>query len=301
MSRKTAKHNLTTAFQKRRDQAVTKLKDSHHDAISYLARTEVPVDKIGISTMRMLSAGALSSTLLFAPIALPELAAPRTVEAQNDTTPTPVPGLSQKALVQELSNVLPNEYRPLTSEESITISRLLKQTYGIKATFELQGNSLNLQFGRMGYEQHLLRYPGDSINQHDEEIIAGMAPLTGAWSYFAPSKEAMTQKDIEREKYYWAVQTYLSPGWQENMYYLKDWYKYRKMIAVNVKTGDAVVGVIGDAGPAVWTGKHFGGSPEAMSELHLSSGMRNGEVILFFVDDPNDTIPLGKIESIVEK
>ena len=295
MTKRSAHKNVKKAFAKRRDQAITKIKDTHHDAITYLLKAQVPVKQIGTSTLRMLSAGAVSSALLFAPVTFPELSSVKPVEAQNVPLPEPPPRLSPKLLSAELTKIVPSTYRVLTREESETISRLIKQTYGINAVAEYEGNRLNLQYGKMGYEQHLLRYPGDTISQHDWEQIAGLAPKTGAWSYFAPSKNQLSEKAELREKYYWAVQTYLAPGWDQSIYYLKDWFKYRKMIAVNVKTGDSVVGVVADAGPAVWTGKSFGGSPEAMKALNLSTVMRNGDVILFFVDDPLDKIPLGPV------
>ena len=67
------------------------------------------------------------------------------------------------------------------------------------------------------------------------------------------------------------------------------------MLVVNSKTGQAVVTDIADAGPAAWTGKHLGGSPEVMTYLGLHRGSRKGAVVYFFIDDSNDTIPLGPV------
>jgi hypothetical protein len=64
------------------------------------------------------------------------------------------------------------------------------------------------------------------------------------------------------------------------------------MVAVNPKTGAVVVGVLEDAGPAVSTGRKFGGSPEVMEELGFSRG--GSYVYMFFVDDPSDQVPLGR-------
>ena len=52
---------------------------------------------------------------------------------------------------------------------------------------------------------------------------------------------------------------------------------------------------VGDAGPAEWTGKQFGGSPEVMKELNLHQGPRKGLVLMLFVDDQNNEVPLGPI------
>ena len=69
------------------------------------------------------------------------------------------------------------------------------------------------------------------------------------------------------------------------------------MIAINPQNGKAVVGVIADAGPAKFTGKHFGGSPEVMTHLELIYGKKKGKVILYFVDDPENKIPLGPVQN----
>jgi hypothetical protein len=122
-----------------------------------------------------------------------------------------------------------------------------------------------------------------------------MAPGRGAWGYFVSSKADMIQKDIEREKYYIAVQTFLSEGWSEDVRGYYDFFKYRKMIVVNPENGKAVIAVIGDAGPAEWTGKHLGGSPEVMEYLERQDGAAKGPVLFFFTNDPNDSLRLGPI------
>ena len=67
------------------------------------------------------------------------------------------------------------------------------------------------------------------------------------------------------------------------------------MIVVNPENGTACVGVVGDTGSAKWTGKQFGGSPELMKALDLHLGPRKGKVVLLFVDDPDNNVPLGPI------
>ena len=43
--------------------------------------------------------------------------------------------------------------------------------------------------------------------------------------------------------------------------------------------------------------KHLGGSPEVMQELGLAGGPRKGAVLYFFIDDPEDKIPLGPFKT----
>ena len=156
----------------------------------------------------------------------------------------------------------------------------------------------------MGAEQHLYRYPGDSLAEHakteDDKAMflpSGIAPGLGAWGYFASSKTQFTSQDEQRERYYIAAQTFLFPGFYSDRGF-KDWLKFRKVLVYNPSNGKAVVAVIGDAGPATWTGKSSGGSPEVMHHLGLGGGPRKGEVILLFLDDPADKIPLGPIDTM---
>lgn len=205
-------------------------------------------------------------------------------------------------LIYDLKSVLPDEVRPLTQEEEKGVSQVLTRDFGFNVVPELEGKRLNTSYGLIGQEQHLARYPGDTMLSHFEDSESadrywkyGMAPGLGAWRYFADSKESMTQKDIDREKYYIAVQTFLAPGFSENVREYVQFFKYRKMLVVNPQNGKAMVVVIGDAGPAKWTGKHLGGSPEVMQYLERYDGSQRGPVLYFFIDDPDDKIPLGPI------
>jgi hypothetical protein len=86
------------------------------------------------------------------------------------------------------------------------------------------------------------------------------------------------------------------PDWQTRLNYLRDWYKYRKVLVINPANGTTVVADVADSGPADFTGKQFGGSPEVMAHLGLNTGPQKGAVVLFFVNDPNNEIPLGPVE-----
>ncbi len=205
-------------------------------------------------------------------------------------------------LVYDLKNILPQDVGPLTSVQEQNVSEVLTRTYGMKVSPELNGIRLNTSYGYIGQEQHLKRFPGDSMTGHfespelaDSYWSYGMAPGLGAWGYFANSQNALSQTDIDREKYYIAVQTFLAPGFEGNVKKYVDFFKYRKMLVVNPQNGKAVVADIADAGPAPWTGKQLGGSPEVMRYLERVDGRQKGPVLYFFIDDPSDTIPLGPV------
>ena len=206
-------------------------------------------------------------------------------------------------LAQSLSDKMPKEVRSLDPVEEKEIVDILSRNFGFKVEAEIDSIRLNRNYGYIGGEQHLYRYPGDNLHAHADSTSdwaryggAGIAPGLGAWGYFASSQEDFTDADKQRERYYLAIQTFLVPGYVENVGKYRDFFKFRKMLVVNPKTGQAVVAVIGDAGPAEWTGKHLGGSPEVMDILGLATGPRKGPVLYFFIDDPKNEVPLGPVK-----
>lgn len=213
------------------------------------------------------------------------------------------PQLDKKVfLVSDLAKILPDTVRPLEEPEEQKVSDILSRTFGFKVSPEIEGKRLNRSYGLIGAEQHLSRFPGDTLSTHfdteDERKSywqSGMAPGLGAWRHFANSADSLTKLDTDREKYYIAVQTFLSKDFNTRFAEYRDFYKYRKMLVVNPNNGKAIIADIADAGPAEWTGKHLGGSPEVMHYLERFDGRQRGPVLYFFISDPDDKIPLGPI------
>ncbi len=245
--------------------------------------------------------GSLGSLVMLThPVTVAVAAQP--MVAQHQEAPIEKPAYTKEQLVHDLSYLLPESVQPLTETQEKVVTATLTRHFNLPVTPVLQGKRLNRSYGLIGAEQHLMRYPGDMMGSHfatPQEANAfyssGMAPGRGAWGYFASSQAAMTEKDVQREKYYIAVQTFLSPGFNENVKDHYEFFKYRKMLVVNPENGKALIADIGDAGPAAWTGKHLGGSPEVMQYLERQDGAAKGPVLYFFIDDPDDTIPLGPI------
>lgn len=244
--------------------------------------------------------GSVGSLMLLAgPGALSLPAPPLPLEAKNISQ-----AFDRKTfLVADLAKILPEAMRELTPEEEQRVLEILLRDFKLRLAAQLEGKRLNRSYGFIGAEQHLARYPGDTMASHfdtSEEAqvywSSGMAPGLGAWGHFAPSYSQFTDKDKQREKYYIAVQTFLSKDFNSRFLEYRDFYKYRKMLVVNPDNGKAMVTVIGDAGPASWTGKHLGGSPEVMKHLERFDGKRKGGVLYFFIDDPEDKVPLGPID-----
>ena len=249
--------------------------------------------------LRQIALGSLGGLLLLSP-PKPQTPPPELFVSRDDI----LKGYDKNVLLAEqLQTKIPGDVRPLDRNEEEEITGILSKNFGFKVRAEISGIRLNRNYGLIGGEQHLYRYPGDNLYAHADTSMdfakysdAGVAPGLGAWGYFAPSKEEFKEIDKLRERYYLAVQTFLAPGFAENFPKYRDFFKFRKMMVVNPKTGQAVVAVIGDAGPAEWSGKHLGGSPEVMDYLGLAGGPRKGEVLYFFIDDPKDEVPLGPVK-----
>jgi hypothetical protein len=289
---------IKRSLQKRQLRLQKDFEKKHLKTFKWLAKHNIALPDIYSKTTRLLTTGSLAGTLLLSGniqqagvLPLPQ-AQIRGLKAQLTNEEL------QKLLVEELTPLLPSDIGKLDPETQKKISQILEKYYGFPVKFKYEGNELNYHYGWTGYEQHLYRYPGDSLEQHDAELQAGIAPGLGAWGYFSETKDTMTEIDYLREKFYVAVQTLYLPEWQTDWERIYDWYKYRKVIMVNPKNGKACVAVVGDAGPADWTGKQFGGSPEVMKHLELHDDYQKGLVLLAFVDDPENKVNLGPIRGL---
>jgi len=281
--------DLSSRWRARHEDLQKRLWSKHRESLEWLS-----------NNYRQLVSGSLGGLMLLAGQVSNFIPSLHAANAQTSITQ----GIDKETfLISDLAKILPKDVVPLGSEEEQKISDILSRTYGIKVTPELDGKRLDRSYGIIGAEQHLVRFPGDNLSSHfdseeDKKLYwqQGMAPGLGAWSYFAPSEEALTQKDKDREKYYIAVQTFLSKDFNSKFAEYRNFYKYRKMLVVNPNNGLAIVVDIADAGPAEWTGKHLGGSPEVMHYLERFDGKQKGSVLYFFIDDPDDKIKLGPVE-----
>lgn len=273
----------------------------------FFQRKGLDLGRIREHSARILGAGAITGALILNPPspikALPpphelieklkgkeKLMGPDFFKAQEELE-------SQQVLIRALDSILPKNPRPLLREEEKFLEQIFQKILGIPARATLEGEHLNTTYGFIGIEQHLRRYLGDRLKDHGEEVLlkAGMAPVLGAWGYFAPSKDALTPELENIERWYASVPTLYLPDWKTRTRYLREWYKYRKVLIVNVDNAKAVVAAIADSGPAAWTGKHFGGSQEVMQYLG-GQKYKKGRVIVFFVDDPENRVKLGPVD-----
>lgn len=291
--------SLTEKIKNRHAEAKEKFQQRYPQVQRFFKDKGIDLGRIREHSTKLLTAGTLAGALLLSPPDEMKLSAPKLpvdwveILARKSSV---APQEKQAFVVEQIKKILPQMVCPLNNDQERQIELLLEKLTGIRARVTLEGEYLNTCYGLIGAEQHLPRFPGDTVAYHDEFRQSGITPGRGAWGYFATSQKALRSDDILREKYYVAVQTLYLPDWEKRLPWLREWYKYRKVLVLNPQNGQAVVAVVADSGPAAWTGKQFGGSPEVMYELGYHKGPRKGPVLLFFVDDPENQVPLGPLD-----
>ncbi len=253
----------------------------HSHALSYLSNKGVFLENLRLHSARMLTGATLGSALVLGSPIIPAVVPSQTAHIYP--------------FIQQFTAFLKTfSQETLSSSDQKTIEENTKKFFGVGTKFILDGNRLPTYRGFMGLEQHLYRFERDTLDQHSAFHSEGIAPGRGAFGYFATNQNS--SKDMEeRERYYIVLQTFLIPNWNRDWVTLKKWYQFRKFLVINPQTGRAVVAVLGDSGPATWTGKQFGGSPEVMYGLGLYPKKTRGEVVVLFMDDPENEIPLGPL------
>ncbi len=295
---------LNQRLEARRKELVADFENKHQDSIKWLEKKGVNVDEVLTKStkgalismaagMVMFSNGGIStSTTEKIDYSTPDLEAVKLVSDIKGKASV------NTELVASLQSQLPKNTKVLSTGDENALASSISQLTGVKVVSELEGNRLNTNYGRIGLEQHLPRYKGETMVDHLDHDPAearygrsGMTRNRGSFGYFAANKQSLTQEAIDQEKYYVVVQTFEIKGYKNNI----NWFKRRKVVVVNPENGRAIVGDISDSGPAKWTGKNFGGSPELMDHLGMYPGERKTPVLMFFVDDPTGSVKLGPI------
>ncbi len=274
-------------------------KEKHKNAVVWAKRKGLKTEELASKSAKGLAAGMAAGAMVLSsgvPLVGQDSQAKQSKpkELSRDVSDTDI-----KETIVARKDVRPEVKKALDGKDmydEAKITKELSKVLDVPVKAEQDGIRLNNTYGIIGYESHLTRYPGDNISTHfqsdrdfDLYSHASMAGGPGAWGYIAPSRQEMTQRDVDREKYYLVAQTFLSPNWGTAE--VKEWFHHRKMLVISPQNGMVVVGVLEDAGPEPSTGNSFGGSPEVMEALSFHGG--GSHVLMYFVDDPKDEIPLG--------
>lgn len=255
---------------------------SHHKKIVKEIRKK---NSTALVSLKNNSLGALGGALMLTSSVGPTLA--HNISEANSSELALDRDVTKKNSLLKVQELLSSTAGELKDSQVDELAKELSRAYGYNFTNTINGNKLNTNWGYFGQEQHLYRWKGDTLGAHIEELDHGMAPGKGAFGYF---------DNAEQEKYYIATQLHLIPDWNDNWSTLKPFYRYRKVLVYNPNNNKAAIAVIGDAGPAKWTGKDFGGSPELMAYLNMYDGSQKSKALVLLLDDPNyDNIPLGPL------
>ena len=187
---------LFLGLQKQAAFSEEKLKTRHPDVVKFFLDRGITPGGIRKHAANVAATAAIAGAMLFAPPITAQVMSKPAVQVA--TTP--------------LSALVPSQMGPLTPQQEDAISKKLYDMWGITAVGTLDGEHLNTTYGYIGAEQHLMRFPGDTVDN--------MAPGRGAWGYFAPSEDQMTQDLYDKEKWYVAVQTLYLPDWNIRTAYL---------------------------------------------------------------------------------
>src|SRR3989344_27147 len=280
----TPAQSLLAVLKQKKQFAQKELTVRYPSSREWFAKKKISLSDIRAHSARLLTGATLGSALL--------LAAPHLSLFNKNQTQSVATADSWENFLTRLREVITSQITPDTEVE---ISANVKKYYQFSAVFSLDNNRIPFYFGSMGLEQHLFRFEGDTVTQHGFSET-GMAPARGAFGYFFAQSNKTISQMIDEERFYIVLQTFLIPEWNDEWAELKRWYKFRKFLVINPENGKAVVAVLGDAGPAVWTGKKFGGSPEVMAGLGFYPEKHKGDTIVLFLDDPGNQIPLGPIQ-----
>lgn len=291
---------LNQHLEEKRTSVIKEFEEKHKEAVRWAKKKGIKTQELAQKGARGLAAGVAASAMVMSAGAVPTHQTIQINGGSNHQISKEIKGNAIETSVnarEDVTKEVKNELSGQNLYDEGTVSKKLTRVLKIPVKAELDDIRLNATYGIMGYESHLARYPGDNLSTHFHSDIeykhfakAHMAGGPGAWGYLASNRRSLTNKDIEREKYYLVAQTWLSPNWGNSS--VKQWFRHRKIVVVNPANGRVVIGVVEDAGPEESTGRQFGGSPEVYEELDL---FKTGpKVLMYFVEDPKDEIPLGR-------
>ncbi len=197
-----------------------------------------------------------------------------------------------EAVLQKMVGIVQTPAGHLPRQEELYLEQQLTDMLGFEVVAELEGVRLPYSIGMMAAQPHLRRHPTDLLMNHVTYLEAGIRESRGGFGWFTEMGQ-LTPAAIAREKYYISVPISFLPTWQTQNDVLKNWMKFRKMLVINPAEQCAVVSAVGDIGPADWMRAQFGGAPEVIRSAKIWSPNSRGHVLVMFINDPHDTIPLG--------
>ena len=199
-----------------------------------------------------------------------------------------------QATMDKLNQLVGQTAIDYQDETLLYLEQQLSDILGFNVSASLEDHYIPFIGGVMQAMPHLKRTPTDELEDHEEVLEAGLREKRSFYGWFSPSQLTAQAKLYER--YYFSLPLSTQPQWQADPKAQAKWFKYRKLIMVNPKRKLAVVGVVADIGPFNLVRAQFGGSPEVIRLGQIWHPQNKGRVALFFVQDPDDQVPLGPIK-----
>ena len=189
-------NNLQNAIAKleKRSNSLRKKILKNPSAKKFFAKTSLLAYDLRQKSGRLLAGAGLVGSLLAMPM------------PQNLSIPTeisePVKSIlsNKQKVLGNLQEIIPHQPARLTPDQASKIENLLSENTKIPVKAVLNDQSLNHHVGYIGFEQHLYRYPGDTLAGHDAIQEAGIAPGLGAFGYFVKDSQDFSTKAYLQEK-----------------------------------------------------------------------------------------------------
>lgn len=197
-----------------------------------------------------------------------------------------------QVVMEKMVDLVQSKPGHFSHQDELYLEQQLQDLLGFEVVAELEGHRLPQTVGTMAALPHLRRYPTDTLKKHDTCQEAGWAAVRSGFGWFTELGQ-LTSSGVEREKYHFAIHADFLSSWDTDRESCREWFKFRKMVMVNPIAKRAVVGVVGDVGPSDWMQYQFGGSPEVVRQGRVWDLDTQGHVLLLFVNDPDDRVPLG--------
>lgn len=181
----------------------------------------------------------------------------------------------------------------IDQELGLYLEQQLSEILGFSISTKLENRTLPYTHGSVAALHHYKRTPTDTLSQHEYQY----ASFTDRRSFFGWLNTGLgAQRDgMQAEKYGVAVPLFSLPDWQTQSVTLTKWYAFRKVVLINPTEMVAVVARIADNYPVLTSKYQFGATPETIVAGKCWSQATAGKVLIFFVDDNEQDIPLGPV------
>lgn len=199
-----------------------------------------------------------------------------------------------QAVVFKLREVAQLHPGALEKQDLLYLEQQLTDIFGFEVTSQLEGRDLPFIIGTMAAAPHNKRFPSDQLTDHGRYLEAGMAPTRTQFGWMLDSGQ-LSDTAVNQEAFGISLPLTYLPEWQTGHQDIKSWFKFRKVVVINPFELRAVVCAVNHIAPVSTLKYQFEGSPELIRMGSIWSPKTQGRVIVLFVNDEQNQVPLGPI------